>query len=175
MGLAQPAAASLAMPLKRQPDSLGRPLNPGRDTINNANGVWRSLVSALVWGTRGPRFKSGHPDCIAKRFQGQRTHSPTSTPRPNDSLSTSKAASKASSAALPREACVAEQVPVGLVQHLDRGAHHPGDLEARNPGCDRERREGVPHRVRRPMLEYRLYYLNRRLDRDKDGIACEKH
>ena len=21
----------------------------------------------------------------------------------------------------------------------------------------------------------RLYYLNRRLDRDKDGIACEKH
>jgi hypothetical protein len=26
------------------------------------HGVWRSLVSALVWGTRGPRFKSGHPD-----------------------------------------------------------------------------------------------------------------
>jgi hypothetical protein len=25
-------------------------------------GVWRSLVSALVWGTRGPRFESGHPD-----------------------------------------------------------------------------------------------------------------
>ena len=24
--------------------------------------MWRSLVSALVWGTRGPRFKSGHPD-----------------------------------------------------------------------------------------------------------------
>jgi hypothetical protein len=25
-------------------------------------GVWRSLVSASVWGTEGPRFKSGHPD-----------------------------------------------------------------------------------------------------------------
>ncbi len=31
------------------------------DTVG-ADGVWRSLVSALVWGTRGPRFKSGHPD-----------------------------------------------------------------------------------------------------------------
>jgi hypothetical protein len=26
------------------------------------SGAWRSLVSALVWGTRGPRFKSGRPD-----------------------------------------------------------------------------------------------------------------
>jgi hypothetical protein len=26
------------------------------------NGTWRSLVSALVWGTRGRRFKSGRPD-----------------------------------------------------------------------------------------------------------------
>jgi hypothetical protein len=26
------------------------------------HGAWRSLVSALVWGTRGPRFKSGRPD-----------------------------------------------------------------------------------------------------------------
>ena len=25
-------------------------------------GAWRSLVSALVWGTRGPRFESGRPD-----------------------------------------------------------------------------------------------------------------
>ena len=25
-------------------------------------GVWRSLVSALVWGTRGPEFESRHPD-----------------------------------------------------------------------------------------------------------------
>src|SRR5450756_2902709 len=25
-------------------------------------GVWRSLVSALVWGTRGRQFKSGHAD-----------------------------------------------------------------------------------------------------------------
>ena len=26
-------------------------------------GAWRSLVSALVWGTRGPEFKSRRPDC----------------------------------------------------------------------------------------------------------------
>ena len=25
-------------------------------------GAWRSLVSALVWGTRGPEFKSRRPD-----------------------------------------------------------------------------------------------------------------
>src|SRR5579871_5168567 len=28
-------------------------------------GAWRSLVSALVWGTKGRRFESGRPDCIA--------------------------------------------------------------------------------------------------------------
>ena len=77
-GVAQPAAASLAMPLKRAPDSLGRPLNPGRDTINNANGVWRSLVSALVWGTRGPRFKSGHPDCMNSGIRAWRAVRPGS-------------------------------------------------------------------------------------------------
>jgi hypothetical protein len=26
------------------------------------SGAWRSLVSALVWGTRGPEFKSRRPD-----------------------------------------------------------------------------------------------------------------
>ncbi len=26
------------------------------------HGAWRSLVSALVWGTRGPEFKSRRPD-----------------------------------------------------------------------------------------------------------------
>jgi hypothetical protein len=25
-------------------------------------GAWRSLVSALVWGTRGPEFESRRPD-----------------------------------------------------------------------------------------------------------------
>ena len=28
----------------------------------SGRGTWRSLVSALVWGTRGRRFKSGRPD-----------------------------------------------------------------------------------------------------------------
>lgn len=32
-----------------------------RSTLRQ-RGVWRSLVSALVWGTRGPEFKSRHPD-----------------------------------------------------------------------------------------------------------------
>ena len=27
------------------------------------DGLWRSLVSALRSGRRGPRFKSGQPDC----------------------------------------------------------------------------------------------------------------
>ena len=31
-----------------------------------AFGTWRSLVSALVWGTRGRRFKSGRPDSEAR-------------------------------------------------------------------------------------------------------------
>jgi cardiolipin synthase (CMP-forming) len=41
------------MDLER-PESRGP---PARD-----DGTWRSLVSALVWGTRGRRFKSGRPD-----------------------------------------------------------------------------------------------------------------
>jgi hypothetical protein len=30
--------------------------------ILERRGAWRSLVSALVWGTRGPEFKSRRPD-----------------------------------------------------------------------------------------------------------------
>ena len=39
-------------------------------TASSAVGVWRSLVSALVWGTRGRQFKSGHADhfLAAKRL-----------------------------------------------------------------------------------------------------------
>ncbi len=32
--------------------------------------MWRSLVSALVWGTRGRRFKSSHSD--HRNVQGER-------------------------------------------------------------------------------------------------------
>ena len=32
------------------------------DKLSVAIGAWRSLVSALVWGTRGWRFESIHPD-----------------------------------------------------------------------------------------------------------------
>jgi hypothetical protein len=34
-----------------------QPLNCGK-----ASGLWRSLVSALDWGSRGPGFKSRQPD-----------------------------------------------------------------------------------------------------------------
>lgn len=30
--------------------------------IKSLVGVWRSLVSALVWGASGQRFKSAHPE-----------------------------------------------------------------------------------------------------------------
>ena len=40
--------------------SLG--LQGGGLSMMSALGTWRSLVSALVWGTRGRRFKSGRPD-----------------------------------------------------------------------------------------------------------------
>jgi hypothetical protein len=30
--------------------------------LSKPYGAWRSLVSALVWGTRGPEFKSRRPD-----------------------------------------------------------------------------------------------------------------
>ena len=50
---AQPAKASLAMPPER----------PSRGELKcDPDGAWRSLVSALVWGTRGPEFKSRRPD-----------------------------------------------------------------------------------------------------------------
>src|SRR6266498_2920997 len=35
---------------------------PGPSITLSADGAWRSLVSALVWGTRGPEFKSRRPD-----------------------------------------------------------------------------------------------------------------
>jgi hypothetical protein len=34
----------------------------GASAIVASHGAWRSLVSALVWGTRGPEFKSRRPD-----------------------------------------------------------------------------------------------------------------
>ncbi len=33
-----------------------------------AHGAWRSLVSALVWGTRGPEFESRRPDKPQRPF-----------------------------------------------------------------------------------------------------------
>jgi hypothetical protein len=34
----------------------------GPPTWVRRNGLWRSLVSALDWGSRGPGFKSRQPD-----------------------------------------------------------------------------------------------------------------
>ena len=33
----------------------------------SVNGAWRSLASALAWGARGPRFKSGRPDWFSAK------------------------------------------------------------------------------------------------------------
>src|SRR5438034_9619999 len=46
-------------------------------------------------------------------------------------------------------------MPIRLFDLLDRGAHHAGDLERGDAGGDRERRERVPHRIRRPVLQPR--------------------
>jgi len=51
---------------------------------STADGAWRSLVSALVWGTRGPRFKSGRPDCVVSGC-GAFCRSPRSPNRSNES------------------------------------------------------------------------------------------
>jgi hypothetical protein len=32
--------------------------------LKTADGLWRSLVSALDWGSRGPGFKSRQPDTL---------------------------------------------------------------------------------------------------------------
>ena len=44
---------------------IGRPR-----PLRSAHGAWRSLVSALVWGTRGPEFKSRRPDQRKARKTG---------------------------------------------------------------------------------------------------------
>jgi hypothetical protein len=38
--------------------------------VSKPYGAWRSLVSALVWGTRGPEFKSRRPDQQKTRSGG---------------------------------------------------------------------------------------------------------
>src|SRR5580700_4012545 len=45
--------------MDRAPD-VGRTL-PG-ELVFPGHGLWRSLVSALDWGSRGPGFKSRQPD-----------------------------------------------------------------------------------------------------------------
>jgi hypothetical protein len=44
--------------------------------------VWRSLVSASVWGTEGPEFKSRHPD-LGGKFTDLLARSLATTPRGN--------------------------------------------------------------------------------------------
>ena len=38
------------------------PAHPEGPAAGTSSGTWRSLVSALVWGTRGPEFESRRPD-----------------------------------------------------------------------------------------------------------------
>ena len=44
----------------------GRPdRERGQSAASTGDGLWRSLVSALDWGSRGPGFKSRQPDSQA--------------------------------------------------------------------------------------------------------------
>lgn len=45
-------------------DENTKPLGETRRLFLLCIGVWPSLDKALVWGTRDPQFKSGHPDQI---------------------------------------------------------------------------------------------------------------
>ena len=42
-------------------------------SASHAYGLWRSLVSALVWGTRGREFESPQPDAVTRGFPTRRT------------------------------------------------------------------------------------------------------
>ena len=59
-------AEPFLMDLTTGGDGPIRPARPGfgvdRVLAPHAHGLWRSLVSALDWGSRGRRFKSGQPD-----------------------------------------------------------------------------------------------------------------
>ena len=57
----QPAEASLAMPPKRPPDSLGRPLIPGRDPINGRRGVAQPAAASLAMPPKRPPNLLGRP------------------------------------------------------------------------------------------------------------------
>src|SRR2546430_11214232 len=64
-GVAQPAAASLAMPLKRPPDSLARPLNHGRDTVEVKTGCGAAWLARLSGGQEVPGSNPGTPTGIS--------------------------------------------------------------------------------------------------------------
>ena len=77
-GAAPPASAAGIGQALHQPAVLGRTdsgcrLGPARSVVRSpcarlspAVGVWRSLVSAPVWGTGGRQFKSGHADHVLR-------------------------------------------------------------------------------------------------------------
>src|SRR4029079_9531815 len=106
----------------------------GASAIVAGHGAWRSLVSALVWGTRGPEFKSRRPDrretpgwtgvfvllrtgtsngcgvhTVPKRFEGR--------PSTIDG--------------------VRQQVPISTIDLLHGRAHHAGELEQADACSDR--------------------------------------
>ena len=57
----QPAEASLAMPPKRPPDSLGRPLNPGSDKVEVKTGCGAAWLARLSGGQEVPGSNPGTP------------------------------------------------------------------------------------------------------------------
>src|SRR5205814_8901326 len=67
-GLAQPAEASRAMPPKRPPDSLGRPLIQGRDTINTSTGRGAAWLARLAGAQEVPGSNPGAPTYFLRRL-----------------------------------------------------------------------------------------------------------
>jgi hypothetical protein len=64
------------------PAARPNPAKPG--LYSGGRGAWRSLVSALVWGTRGPEFKSRRPDSgeVLRRSVGGRPRAPSPSAAP---------------------------------------------------------------------------------------------
>src|SRR6476646_3885308 len=64
----QPAEASLAMPPKRPPDSLGRPLNHGRDKVEVETGCGAAWLARLSGGQEVPGSNPGTPTGISPGY-----------------------------------------------------------------------------------------------------------
>ncbi len=132
-------------------------------------GLWRSLVSALDWGSRGRRFKSSQPDhkgagqSAAEREQvSLRSGCTTSAPHESP-VSVVRAAS--STAAAPPEI-------VGVEELVELHGHEPGERDHQRASCRRSPRPGlVLYRAR----EQRRSTPTRDAGREAPGRPRDRH